>query len=66
MRYADGFVLPVPKKNLLAYRRMAEKGRVISGATMARSNTESAPATISRSRSEFRSLAWPRQSLERR
>ena len=26
MRYVDGFVLPVPKKNLAAYRRMAQKG----------------------------------------
>ena len=26
MRYVDGYVLPVPKKNLAAYRRMAEKG----------------------------------------
>lgn len=25
MRYVDGFVLPVPKKNLPAYRRMARK-----------------------------------------
>jgi uncharacterized protein YbaA (DUF1428 family) len=25
MRYVDGFVLPVPKKNLKAYRRMAAK-----------------------------------------
>jgi uncharacterized protein YbaA (DUF1428 family) len=25
MKYVDGFVLPVPKKNLQAYRRMAEK-----------------------------------------
>jgi uncharacterized protein YbaA (DUF1428 family) len=25
MRYVDGFVLPVPKKNLPAYRRMAQK-----------------------------------------
>lgn len=25
MAYVDGFVLPVPKKNLLAYRRMARK-----------------------------------------
>ena len=24
MRYVDGYVLPVPKKNLRAYRRMAE------------------------------------------
>jgi uncharacterized protein YbaA (DUF1428 family) len=29
MSYVDGFVVPVPKKNLAAYRRMAEKaGRV--------------------------------------
>jgi uncharacterized protein YbaA (DUF1428 family) len=28
-RYVDGFVVPVPKKNLAAYRRMAQKaGRV--------------------------------------
>jgi len=26
MRYVDGFVLPIPKKNLRAYRRMAELG----------------------------------------
>jgi uncharacterized protein YbaA (DUF1428 family) len=25
MKYVDGFVLPVPKKNLAAYRRMAKK-----------------------------------------
>ncbi len=25
MRYVDGFVLPVPKKNLTAYRRVAQK-----------------------------------------
>ncbi len=25
MKYVDGFVLPVPKKNLQAYRRMAQK-----------------------------------------
>jgi len=29
MRYVDGYVLPVPKKNLQIYRRMAQKaGRV--------------------------------------
>jgi uncharacterized protein YbaA (DUF1428 family) len=29
MRYVDGFVVPVPKKNLAAYRRMAMKaGRI--------------------------------------
>jgi len=27
MSYVDGYVLPVPKKNLKAYRRMAEQGR---------------------------------------
>ena len=27
MRYVDGYVLPVPKKNLKAYRRMARKAR---------------------------------------
>jgi len=25
MRYVDGFVLPVPKKNVAAYKRMAQK-----------------------------------------
>jgi uncharacterized protein YbaA (DUF1428 family) len=25
MRYVDGFVLPIPKKNLQAYRRLAQK-----------------------------------------
>jgi uncharacterized protein YbaA (DUF1428 family) len=29
MSYVDGFVLPVPKKNLLAYRRMAQKAGAI-------------------------------------
>jgi uncharacterized protein YbaA (DUF1428 family) len=29
MRYVDGYVLPVPKKNVQAYRRMAQKaGRI--------------------------------------
>jgi uncharacterized protein YbaA (DUF1428 family) len=29
MRYVDGYVLPVPKRNITAYRRMAQKaGRV--------------------------------------
>lgn len=27
MTYVDGFVLPVPKKNLAKYRKMAEEGR---------------------------------------
>jgi uncharacterized protein YbaA (DUF1428 family) len=25
MKYADGYVLPVPRRNLPAYRRMAQK-----------------------------------------
>jgi uncharacterized protein YbaA (DUF1428 family) len=29
MQYVDGYVLPVPKKNLAAYRRMAEKASKI-------------------------------------
>jgi uncharacterized protein YbaA (DUF1428 family) len=29
MRYVDGYVLPVPKKNLPAYRRMAQKAAKI-------------------------------------
>ena len=29
MNYVDGFVLPVPKKNLAAYRRMAQKASKI-------------------------------------
>ena len=28
-QYVDGFVLPLPKKNLAAYRRMAQKARKI-------------------------------------
>ena len=32
MHYVDGFVLPVPKKNLQAYRRMAQKaGKIWRG-----------------------------------
>jgi len=29
MKYVDGFVLPIPKKNLRAYRRMAELGKKV-------------------------------------
>ena len=29
MRYVDGFVLPVPKRNVKAYRRMAQKAGTI-------------------------------------
>jgi uncharacterized protein YbaA (DUF1428 family) len=27
MSYVDGFVIPIPTKNLAAYKRMASKGR---------------------------------------
>jgi uncharacterized protein YbaA (DUF1428 family) len=29
MSYADGYVLPIPKKHLKAYRRMAALGRKV-------------------------------------
>ena len=29
MAYVDGFVIPIPKKNLAAYRRMARLGAKI-------------------------------------
>jgi len=40
--YVDGFVIPLPKKNLDDYRRGAQK----AGESMARSNSASVPATI--------------------
>jgi len=46
MPYVDGFVLPVPMKNLQAYRRIARAAGK-SGASTARSNTANAPATTS-------------------
>ena len=44
MRYVDGFVLPVPKKNLRAYRLIAQKAGKIWRNT-APSSTWNAPAT---------------------
>ena len=44
MNYVDGFVVPVPKKNLGAYRRMARKA-ARSGASTARWSTSSASPT---------------------
>jgi uncharacterized protein YbaA (DUF1428 family) len=29
MKYVDGYVLPIPKKNLPTYRRLAEKGAAV-------------------------------------
>lgn len=47
MQYVDGYVLPIPKKNLAAYRRMAQKaGRMWR--EHAPSSSGSAPATTSR------------------
>ena len=45
-RYVDGYVLPVPKKNLDAYRRMGQKAGKIWGST-APWITTNALATIS-------------------
>lgn len=31
MRYVDGFVIPIPKKNIPAYRRIARKaGKILA------------------------------------
>jgi uncharacterized protein YbaA (DUF1428 family) len=49
MKYVDGFVLPVPKKNLPAYRRMAEKAGKV-GESTALWSLENALATISKRR----------------
>jgi uncharacterized protein YbaA (DUF1428 family) len=42
--YVDGFVIPLPKKNVADYRRMAQNAGKY-GETMARSNSASASAT---------------------
>ena len=42
--YVDGFVIPLSKKNLSAYRRMAQKAGKI-GVSTARSNSASVLAT---------------------
>ena len=43
MPYVDGFVIPVPKKQVSAYRNMARKAG--SGASTARSTTRNASPT---------------------
>jgi uncharacterized protein YbaA (DUF1428 family) len=43
--YVDGFVIPLPKKNLEDYRRGGRR-LAKSGETTARSNSASVPATI--------------------
>jgi uncharacterized protein YbaA (DUF1428 family) len=47
MRYVDGFVVPVSKKNLPAYLRMAKQAGAI-WRQYARWNIASAPGTTSR------------------
>lgn len=47
MRYVDGFVLPVPKKNLAAYRRMAQKAGKIWRTYGVPWTTRSVPAMTS-------------------
>ena len=47
MRYVDGFVLPIPKKNLKAYLRMARRREKIVARSTARSTTGNASATTS-------------------
>lgn len=52
MRYVDGFVVPVPKESLAAYRRLARKAGAIwkeYGASNA-SQTTSSPASARRFR----------------
>jgi uncharacterized protein YbaA (DUF1428 family) len=46
MRYVDGFLLPVAKKNLQVYRRIAQQLER-SGASTARSSIANAPVTTS-------------------
>ena len=50
-RYVDGFVLPVPKRNLDAYRRMARKAGKIWSEHGALEYREWSPTTSSRERS---------------
>ena len=43
--YIDGFVIPLPKKNVNAYRRMAQKAGRVCGGITAHSNSVSALVT---------------------
>ena len=65
MQYVDGYVLPVPKKNLPAYRRMAEKAGKIWREHGALEYRECAGDDL-KVKSGFRSLEKPRQSPARR
>ena len=66
MAYVDGFVVPVPKKKLPAYRSMAQARRARSGAITARWNSARASPTTSRSASGRRSRAASSSSAARR
>jgi len=54
MKYVDGYILPVPKKNLKAYMRMARMGEKCGGSTVP-SITKNALATTSKRSGEPRS-----------
>ena len=70
MRYVDGFLLPVPKKNLQAYRRMAKKAgkiwrehgaleyRECAGDDLKVKGLVSFPRTIKLKRGETVVFAW--------
>lgn len=70
MKYVDGYVLPVPKKNLAAYRRMAQKAgkvwldhgaleyRECVGDDLKTKWTVSFPATIKLKPGETVVFAW--------
>ena len=70
MRYVDGFLLPVPKKNLQAYRRMAQKAgkiwrehgaleyRECAGDDLNVNGLVSFPRTIKLKRGETVVFAW--------
>ena len=45
MGYVDGFVVPVPKKNLQAYRRLARKAGKIGGSMGRWSSASVSPMT---------------------
>ncbi len=62
MPYVDGFVLPVPKKKVQAYKRLAQKaGKVWKGygALEFRECVRAAPASASRARARAWK-PWPR------
>jgi len=61
MGYVDGFLLPVPKKNLRAYAGWHRR-RAKFGASTARLNSRNAPGTTSRSNRLRRGVSAPGQA----